>query len=79
MESLLSILDVVWKVIFIVFFFGFCIFIHEFGHMLAALWQGLYVERFSIGLGNPICRLFTWRGLCDKLDPIRRICRASAA
>lgn len=63
MELLLSILDVTWKIVFIVFFFGFCIFIHEFGHMLAALWQGLYVERFSIGLGNPLCKLFTWRGV----------------
>ncbi len=63
MELLLNILDAAWKIVFIVFFFGFCIFIHEFGHMLAALWQGLYVERFSIGLGNPICRLFTWKGV----------------
>lgn len=63
MELILSILDVVWKIVFILFFFGFCIFIHEFGHMLAALWQGLYVERFSIGLGSPLWKLFTWRGV----------------
>ena len=59
----MSIFDAAWKIVFILFFFGFCIFIHEFGHMLAALWQGLYVERFSIGLGNPICKLFAWRGV----------------
>ena len=63
MESMLARLDVVWKIIFILFFFGFCIFIHEFGHMLAALWQGLVVERFSIGLGKPIFTLFKWRGI----------------
>lgn len=39
------------KVIFIVFFFGFCVGIHEFGHMIVALWQGLHVEKFSIGMG----------------------------
>ncbi len=63
METIIARLDVVWKIIFILFFFGFCIFIHEFGHMLAALWQGLVVERFSIGLGKPIFTLFKWRGI----------------
>ena len=43
-----------WKILFIVFFFGFCIFIHEFGHLLAALWMGLHVEKFSIGFGKRI-------------------------
>ena len=37
-----------------IFFFGFCIFIHEFGHLLAALWCKLHIERFSIGFGKPI-------------------------
>ena len=63
MDILLSILDATWKVIFIVFFFGFCIFIHEFGHMLAALWQGLHVERFSIGMGPVMWKIFTWRNV----------------
>jgi len=34
---------------FVVFFFGFCIFIHELGHFLAARWRGLHVIAFSIG------------------------------
>ena len=34
---------------FMVFFFGFCIFIHELGHFLAAKWRGLHVIAFSIG------------------------------
>ena len=63
MDTIISILSVTWRVVFIVFFFGFCIFIHEFGHMLAALWQGLYVERFSIGLGPVMWKLFSWRGV----------------
>jgi regulator of sigma E protease len=31
---------------------GLCVFVHEFGHLLAALWRGLHVERFSIGFGK---------------------------
>ncbi len=42
------------KIAFIIFFFGFCIFIHEFGHLLVAMWRGLHIEKFSIGFGKPI-------------------------
>jgi RIP metalloprotease RseP len=41
-------------VLFVLFFFGLCIFVHEFGHLLAALRCGLHVERFSIGFGKKI-------------------------
>lgn len=51
-----------FRVLFIVFFFGFCVFIHEFGHLLAALWQGLTVEKFSIGFGKKLFG-FNWRGV----------------
>ncbi len=51
---MIMVLGMVWKILFIVFFFGFCIFIHEFGHLLAALWMGLHVEKFSIGFGKKI-------------------------
>ena len=34
---------------FVIFFFGFCIFIHELGHFLAAKWRGLHIIAFSIG------------------------------
>lgn len=50
----MEILSIIIKVLFIVFFFGFCVFIHEFGHLLAALQQGLHVEKFSIGMGPKI-------------------------
>ena len=40
-------------------FFGGSIFVHEFGHFLAAKWRGLKVTRFSIGFGP---RLFSWKG-----------------
>jgi len=51
-----------FDLLFVVFFFGFCIFIHEFGHLLVALWRGLKAERFSIGFG-PRLWGFTWRGV----------------
>ena len=50
----MSILLSVLVLLFILFFFGLCIFVHEFGHLLAALWRGLFVERFSIGFFNKI-------------------------
>ncbi len=53
-EHILLALNMTWKILFIAFFFGFCIFIHEFGHLVAALWQGLHVERFSLGFGKKL-------------------------
>ena len=41
-------------ILLVVFFFGFSVFIHEFGHLLAAVWRGLHVEKFSIGFGHRI-------------------------
>ncbi|MGI5923484.1 MAG: site-2 protease family protein [Lentisphaeria bacterium] len=62
MDNVLFTLSMIWKIIFIAFFFGFCIFIHEFGHLLAALWRGLHVEKFSIGFGKRLWG-FTYRGV----------------
>ena len=54
-------------VLFVVFFFGFCVFIHEFGHLLAAKWRGLHVESFSIGFGKKIWG-FTHKGVMYKVS-----------
>jgi membrane-associated protease RseP (regulator of RpoE activity) len=62
MSQLSFLFSMLWKILFITFFFGFCIFIHEFGHLLAALWRGLHVEKFSIGFGKKIWG-FTIRGV----------------
>lgn len=51
---MLHILDIIAKVLFVFVFFGFCIFIHELGHLLVALWRKLYVERFSVGFGKKL-------------------------
>src|SRR6516165_11157910 len=37
---------------------GVLVFVHEFGHYLAARWRGVHVEVFSIGFGPAIA---TWR------------------
>jgi regulator of sigma E protease len=47
METLYTILAIVACVLL----FSFAIFIHEFGHFLAARWRGLRVDAFSIGFG----------------------------
>lgn len=39
-----------------VLLFSFAIFIHEFGHFLAARWRGLRVDAFSIGFGPVLWR-----------------------
>jgi regulator of sigma E protease len=41
---------------------GVLIFVHEAGHFLAAKWAGIYVHRFSLGLGGPIPWLTFRRG-----------------
>ncbi len=45
-------------ILLVVLFFGASIFVHEWGHYLAARWRRLKIERFSIGFGP---RLFGWR------------------
>ena len=42
----------------VIVFFGASIFVHEYGHYLAARWRKLKIERFSIGFGP---RLFGWK------------------
>ena len=41
---------------------GVLIFVHEAGHFIAAKWGGIYVHRFSLGLGPPIPWLTFRRG-----------------
>ena len=45
----LTILTYIYVAAFVLFFFGFCIFIHEAGHFLAAKWRGLHIVAFSLG------------------------------
>ncbi len=49
-----EILNIIWAIFLIVVFFGGSIFVHEFGHYLAARKRGLAIERFSIGFGPKI-------------------------
>ena len=41
---------------------GVLVFVHEAGHFVAAKWAGIYVHRFSLGLGSPIPWLTARRG-----------------
>ena len=58
MPDFAIIISIAVKIVFILFFFGFCIFIHEFGHLIVAMWRGLHIEKFSVGFGKPIVQ---WR------------------
>lgn len=46
---------------------GVLVFIHEFGHYLAARWRGVYVEAFSIGFGRALASWTDRRGTVWKL------------
>ncbi len=45
----------VGSLIFVFVAVGFCIFSHELGHFLAAMWRGLHIDAFSLGF-RPIWR-----------------------
>ena len=47
---------------------GILVFVHELGHYLAARWQGIHVEAFSIGFGRPIVTWTDRRGTIWKLS-----------
>ncbi|UDQ98166.1 site-2 protease family protein [Lentisphaerota bacterium WC36G] len=49
MNILIKIINILPIALFAVFFFGFCVFIHELGHFLAAKWRGMHINAFSIG------------------------------
>lgn len=49
-------------IIALVVVLGVLIFVHEAGHFIAAKWAGIYVYRFSLGLGPPIPWLTFRRG-----------------
>jgi regulator of sigma E protease len=53
---------VVVNVLSLIVVLGVLIFVHELGHFLAAKWAGIWVHRFSIGMGKPVRALTTRRG-----------------
>ena len=53
---------VLTTVLALVVVLGVLIFIHEAGHFVAAKWAGIYVHRFSLGLGAPVSWLTFRRG-----------------
>lgn len=61
MREFLNVLSIAGAAIFMIFFFGLCIFVHELGHFLAAKWRGLKVTAFSIGFRKIWGK--TWNGV----------------
>jgi regulator of sigma E protease len=49
-------------IIALIIVLGVLIFVHEAGHFIAAKWAGIYVHRFSLGLGSPVPWLTFKRG-----------------
>lgn len=47
-------LSLVWNILKVAIGLGFVIFIHELGHFLLAKWNGVKVEKFSIGFGKTL-------------------------
>jgi regulator of sigma E protease len=54
LESLLTVWTVIYTVFAALFLFGVTVFVHEFGHFLAARRCGLVVKTFSIGFGHAV-------------------------
>ena len=48
---MIDILIVIWNIAKVLVGFGLMIFIHELGHFLLAKWNGVRVEKFSLGFG----------------------------
>ena len=61
MNEFLHVLSIIGSAVFMIFFFGLCIFVHELGHFLAAKWRGLKVTAFSIGFRKIWGK--TWNGV----------------
>ena len=49
MEAFWEVIEIAGAVLFVIFFLGFCVFIHELGHFITAKMCGLHVNAFSIG------------------------------
>src|SRR5436190_21035787 len=48
------ILRVIFIVLEVLILFNLLIVVHEIGHLLAARWRGLYIEKFGIWFGKPL-------------------------
>lgn len=58
LSELANLLATPWGIFIAIFFLAASIFVHEYGHYLAARWRGLKIERFSIFFGP---KLFGWK------------------
>ncbi len=64
-----------WSILLAIFIFGCIIAIHEFGHFVAAKWNGIQVNEFAIGMGPKIFRFQKGETLYSlRLLPIGGFC-----
>ena len=56
----MEILLTIGAIVACILLFSFAIFIHEFGHFLAARLLGFTVEKFSIGFGPALWKKMIW-------------------
>lgn len=57
MDILSTLFSSLWAIFWLIIFFAGTVFVHEYGHFIAARKRGLVVERFSIGMGP---KMFGW-------------------
>ena len=55
-------MTVLFNILALIIVLGVLIFVHELGHFMAAKAAGIYVHRFSLGMGKPIKSLTWHRG-----------------
>jgi len=66
MSLTLIAVTVVWFLLIL----SFLVFIHEFGHFLAARLVGVFVEEFGLGYPPLVRRLFSWKGTVFTLNAL---------
>src|SRR5947208_6563134 len=54
MTMLLHIIRFIFVLLEVLILFNLVIVVHELGHVLAARWRGLYIEKFGVWFGKPL-------------------------
>ena len=49
-------MHIIWSIVALLIVLGILVFVHEFGHFMAARWAGVRVDTFSIGFGPAIIK-----------------------
>jgi regulator of sigma E protease len=63
-------MGIIWTVVALLIVLGVVIFVHEFGHFMAARWARVRVDTFSIGFGPALIKWTDKRGTVWKLSAL---------